>query len=447
MENDRFAGISFSEPHALSLPHILNAALDAVNPYVAVQKALRFDQGVLKLSSENQPSFRIAVSADATLRLVGLGKAAGQMVAAASAVLGDIPHVGIVVGKFMHNGLPTNIQQVLGGHPVPSQGSLEAGKGLRQFLSAAKPGDVVLFLLSGGGSALATLPISGVSLEDTQTLTQELLRAGATIQQINSIRKQIDQVKGGGLARMAQPATCAVLILSDVIGNALDVIASGPAIADPTTPADALSIISSLGIDAQVPPGILAALQNLTLVPRHAVPSIPHIIISDNQTALSAACKQAEREGYMVTRVQGHYTGDVADVAKRFIQEIKLVSSDHRSNQPIMLAWGGEPTVRVSGNGLGGRNQHLALELLAHYDLKPGECIICLATDGDDGPTDAAGAFIDEYSLSAGQAHGYDIKKFLQNNDSYHYFEGTGNLLRIGPTGTNVNDLLFYLRS
>ncbi len=443
---DRFAAIPFPQSLASALRRILNAGLDAVDPSVAVQNALRRDGHELQIGMPNQPAIRVAVPNGAKLRLVGLGKAAGQMVAAASKVLDGTPHEGMVVAKFPFDGLPNGIHQILGGHPIPSQQSLNAGLALRQFLAGARQGDVVLFLLSGGGSALATLPVPGISLQDVQSLTQALLRAGASIQQINSIRKQIDQVKGGGLARMAQPATCAVLILSDVIGNPLDVIASGPAIADPSTPAEALQTIESLGIGAQVPNGVIGALKAQDGVHRPIVPLIPHIIIGDNQSALSAACQQAVHEGVEVIRVPGFYTGDVVEVAASFCHAIGQTKPGSEGDKPILLAWGGEPTVQVSGNGLGGRNQHLALELLARYKPKNGECIICLASDGDDGPTDAAGAFVDDRTYFAGKKQGYELKTFLQNNDSYHYFEGTGNLLRIGPTGTNVNDLLFYIR-
>ena len=388
--------------------------------------------------------------------LVGAGKAAMPMADAMSELLGEQLHGGVVITKYRHadRPLPDQIRVHEAGHPVPDQNSVAATRDLVQLLQATTPRDLVFCVISGGGSALLTLPAEGLTLADLQTTTQALLRAGATIHQINTIRKHLDVIKGGGLACAANRAPIVTLVLSDVIGDDLSVIASGPTAPDPSTFAEAWQIVQQFDLVDQLPAAVctrlrLGAAGEIADTPKPGdvlFDAVQTIIIGSNAQAAQAAEAAARASGFntllLTTQAQGE-AREVAKVAAAIAQEIA------RYNRPVpkpaCVILGGETTVTLKGHGLGGRNQELALAAAIALEGWPNTLIAALGTDGTDGPTDAAGAIATGETVGRAKAIGLEARAYLIDNDAYHFFQPLGDLIMTGPTGTNVNDVLFIL--
>jgi glycerate 2-kinase len=335
-----------------------------------------------------------------------------------------------------------------GGHPVPDARSLEAGKRALEFVSHLKEDDLLVCLISGGGSALVAAPRPGIGLHDLQALTSALLASGARIDEINTLRRRLDLVKGGGLLRVANKARVISLVLSDVIGNPLEAIASGPTAPDPDTRDDALSIVSKYRLENSLPAAALAALKSApeTLKPGDPIfERVQNVIIGDLAIAAQAAREQAEREGFQSEILTTHVQGEAREVGRDFAHRLHTANS-HRS-EPFCLIAGGETTVTIHGPGRGGRNQELALAAVPELDALKNVMMIALATDGEDGPTDAAGAVVTGESAQRAESLGLDAADFLSRNDAYSFFEALGDLLKPGSTGTNVNDLIFLFGS
>jgi glycerate 2-kinase len=388
--------------------------------------------------------------------VVGAGKAAVPMAEALGEVLRDHLKSGVIITKYHHldRSLPDQLRVHEAGHPVPDEQSVAATRDLAALLDQVTPRDLVFCVISGGGSALLTLPAEGITLADLQATTQLLLRAGATIQQINAIRKHLDTIKGGGLARLAHGAPIISLILSDVIGDDLSVIASGPTVPDPSTFADAWRVIEQFDLAQHLPAAVRARLARglsgeIPDTPKPGDPSfdrVQTVIIGSNAQAAQAAEAAARRLNFntllLSTQVQGE-AREVAQVAAAIAKEIALYNRP--AQKPACLILGGETTVTVKGSGLGGRNQELALATAIAIDGWPNTLIAALGTDGTDGPTDAAGAIATGETVGRAQAIGLDAQTHLANNDAYHFFQALDDLIVTGPTGTNVNDLLFVL--
>jgi hydroxypyruvate reductase len=388
--------------------------------------------------------------------VVGAGKAAVPMAEALGEVLRDHLKSGVIITKYHHldRSLPDQLRVHEAGHPVPDEQSVAATRDLAALLDQVTPRDLVFCVISGGGSALMTLPAEGITLADLQATTQLLLRAGATIQQINAIRKHLDTIKGGGLARLAHGAPIISLILSDVIGDDLSVIASGPTVPDPSTFADAWRVIEQFDLAHHLPAAVRARLERglsgeILDTPKPGDPSfdrVQTVIIGSNAQAAQAAEAAARRLNFntllLSTQVQGE-AREVAQVAAAIAKEIALYNRP--AQKPACLILGGETTVTVKGSGLGGRNQELALATAIAIDGWPNTLIAALGTDGTDGPTDAAGAIATGETVGRAQAIGLDAQTHLANNDAYHFFQALDDLIVTGPTGTNVNDLLFVL--
>ncbi len=427
---------------------ILQAALDAADPALAVQRAIQISQNKLQVTQQD-------FSLSGRVRLVGAGKAACAMARGTLSVLGDRISDGILITKHVDEsnpGLPARIRVLPGGHPVPSKESIASTRELVDFLQDCQESDLILCLISGGGSALMTWPQEGISLEDIQNLTRLLLASGADIGEMNTLRKHLDRVKGGGIARFAAPAQVLTLILSDVIGSPLDVIASGPTVADTTTFEQALDILRKYNLEPRTPAPILRVLH------RGAVGDLPETvklgdpilkrvtnqIVANNPQAAQASIEQAQREGYHALLLTTYLAGEasqVGGVLSSLLQQID--ASGQPLPRPACLVAGGETTVTLRGSGLGGRNQEEALG--AAFGLKDLSevALLTLGTDGEDGPTNAAGALVTGDTISRARALGLNALEFLQTNDSYHFFKALGDLLITGPTGTNVNDLVF----
>jgi hydroxypyruvate reductase len=329
---------------------------------------------------------------------------------------------------------------------------VDSTRGLVEFLQDSQETDLLFCLISGGGSALMTLPVEGVTLEDLQTLTRLLLACGADIGEINTLRKHLDRIKGGGLARLAAPARIVTLILSDVIGSPLEVIASGPTVADSTTFANALSILAKYRIMERVPERILSVLRRgaageiaETLKPGDPLLTrVSDQIVASNPQAAEQALAQARQEGFHTLLLTTFLQGEAAQVGTVLASILRQIdASGHPLPRPACIIAGGETTVTLHGKGLGGRNQELALGAAFLLSGLPQVVLVTLGTDGEDGPTNAAGASVTGETLRRARAFGLDPLDSLRENDSYHYFEALGDLVITGPTGTNVNDLAF----
>jgi hydroxypyruvate reductase len=351
---------------------------------------------------------------------------------------------GLAVTKFASYAAPHPYAVIEGGHPVPDALSLHAGERVLEFVSSLREEDTLVCLISGGGSALVTAPY--VPLEDLQALTSLLLSSGAPIDEINTLRRQLDRIKGGGLVR-ATKARIISLILSDVIGNPLEAIASGPTAPDPTTKVDAIEILKKYNIEKEVPKSILAILFS---VPSLIFPTgdsgesihrrVQNIIIGDNELAARAALEQAGKEGFQAEILTNELQGEARAVGRDLAHRLRLDSSTR--TRPFCRIAGGETTVTIQGDGKGGRNQELALAAVEELASLQDVLLIALATDGEDGPTHAAGAVVTGESAPRAKALGLDAADHLSRNDAYPFFEKLGDLLKTGPTGTNVNDLV-----
>ena len=387
--------------------------------------------------------------------LVAAGKAAGPMAAGFMAVCGDKVDEGIVTCRPEENPDPDKLTAVPAAHPLPDAESVRAGREAVRLARKAGEHDAVFFLVSGGASANLCLPAPGVRLEDKRFVTERLLKAGADIRELNAVRKHLSSVKGGLLAREAWPATIISLIVSDVIGNDLEVIASGPAHRDSSTFGDAESVLRKFGLWEAVPAPVRnrlsagsrgEAVETLKEGDR-ALERINTFVIGDIGTALRAARGKARDLGFDALILTDSDSGEAGTAAKSYVAFLQgLFCSRDGSRIPLCFLAGGEVTVTVKGKGLGGRNTEFVLAALAAMPRSArGWLILSLGTDGRDGPTDAAGAWADPSLWRAARAERIDPRTFLADNDSYSFFKRTGRLITTGPTATNVMDLRIFI--
>ena len=433
---------------------IKEATLQAVDPKPAVKRFLSYKNRQIRTGPCTW-----SLSKGARVLLIAAGKAAIPMAEATAEVLGDALTSGIVVTKHGHadnHTLPKSVRVIEAGHPVPDGAGLAGAQAIEALLATTTPQDRVILLVSGGASALLPLPVDTVSLANLQTTTDLLLRAGATINEINAVRKHLSRLKGGQLARLAMPAPVAALILSDVIGDPLDVIASGPTAPDPTTYADAQAVLAQFDLLKRVPRPVRKHLERGTqgLIAETPKPGDPifenvtNVVIGSNRLAALAAVAEAKALGYHTLLLTTFVEGEAREVAKVTAALAKGIRAHSTPvPPPACLVWGGETTVTVRGNGKGGRNQELALAAALAMVGLPDVGLLALATDGTDGPTDAAGAIVDGQTARQAQAAGWDVAKTLRENNAYPLLDAVGALLRTGPTGTNVNDVTVLLVS
>ena len=380
--------------------------------------------------------------------VLGCGKASAAMARAAETVLGERIAEGFVVVKDGYLVPVRRVALAEAGHPVPDSRGLAASARLLALAEGAREGDLVLFLVSGGGSALTPAPAPPVTLEEKQKVTRFLLASGATIGELNAVRKHLSRFKGGLLARAAWPATVLTLALSDVIGDPLDVIASGPTAPDPTTFATALEVLERRGLRGAVPRSVVGRLEagargEIEETPKpgdRVFGRVTNVVIGNNALVTGAAVAAAARLGVRPHFLTRELQGEAREVAR------ELVARARQLEPPACLIAGGETTVTIRGKGKGGRCQEFALA--AALELQPGERFTVLAagTDGTDGPTDAAGAIVDESTVARGKAAGADAARALGDNDAYHLLDASGDLIVSGPTNTNLLDLYVVLR-
>ena len=436
---------------SVNISAILNAALEAADPIRSICNVIKRSGDSLLVGDQSYDLNQFD-----NVYLVGAGKAALTMTKGAAIILGDQIRGGVVIAKHLDQtllyDLPSSIEFVQGSHPVPDSKSIHSTQQLIAFLEQCTERDLVVCLISGGGSALMMNPVSGVSLADIQALTRLLLSCGADIGEINTLRKHLDQIKGGRLARLAYPAKLVTFILSDVIGSPLDVIASGPTVADPTTYQDALQVIRKYHLEDGVSSSIIAHLNagaagkvpDSVKVGEECLTNTHNLIVSSNYQAATMGVEAAKSRGLQSMLLTTYLRGEARQagiVLASILREAGITGNPLERSMCLVL--GGETTVSIRGKGKGGRNTELALGAVRELAGLDRVMLVTLATDGEDGPTDAAGAVVTGDTLQRGLQLDLLPEDYLQNNDSYHYFEALGDLLHIGSTGTNVNDLVF----
>ncbi len=419
---------------------IFYAALAAVDPFDAVQLELARARAFYRAGDFTR------------LFVAGFGKAAWRMAEACERVLGDLITAGVIVTKYGHAPTPNPLQKISNheaAHPVPDQNGLTATRAIVELVGGADARTLLLCLISGGGSALLVAPHEGVTLSEKQGVTNLLLKSGATINELNAVRKHLSTVKGGRLAEIAHPASTISLIVSDVVGDWLDVIASGPTAPDPTTYDDALAVLEKYELTREAPRAVLSLLE---LGSRGAIPETPkpesgvfgnvqNIIVASNSLALLAARKKAEELGFHPFMISSTLQGEAHEAALLLANRAR--GADF--TRPACLLSGGETTVAVKGTGTGGRNTELALAFALEIEGLDGITLLSAGTDGTDGPTDAAGAVVDGRTITRARSMGLDAAAYLNNNDSHTFFRKTDELLVTGPTGTNVMDIQIIL--
>ncbi|MBD3307358.1 DUF4147 domain-containing protein [candidate division KSB3 bacterium] len=428
---------------------IFQAGLQAVDPIDAVKRYVTCDNNILHVEHAQYD-----LTAYEHVYIIGGGKAGASMAQAMEDILGTRITKGIVNVKYDHL-LPTQIVRLHeAGHPVPDEAGVQGTQQIVDLLGASTDHDLVICLISGGGSALLPAPVKGLALQHMQDVTKLLLECGATINEINTIRKHISAIKGGQMARLASPSTLVTLILSDVIGDPLDTIASGPTVTDNQTFEDCLDILDKYGITEKIPPLILERLQQGV---RGEIPDTPkagdpvfantqNLIVASNALAADAARRKAEALGYTTMLVSTFVEGETREVAKVHAAMVKeILHSGNPMPAPACLISGGETTVTIQGDGLGGRNQEFVLAAAIEIAGLDKVVVFSAGTDGTDGPTDAAGAIADGFTVQRANDQDLAPMAFLKANDSYHFFECLDDLVKTGPTNTNVMDLRIML--
>lgn len=427
---------------------IFHAGLKAADPVRAIMRHVALAGDDLEVGRDRYDLTRYSA-----IYAVGAGKASARMAQAVEQLFGARVS-GIVNVKYGHGVALKSIKVNEAGHPLPDEAGVRGTLEILDLLQRCDERSLVFFLVSGGGSALLPCPADGLTLDDKQRMTQVLLECGATIHEINALRKHISHVKGGRLARAAYPATVVALILSDVVGDSLDSIASGPTVPDTSSFADCLRVIERYRIQEKIPPAVKSYLDRgatgeLEETPKPGDPvfhKVHNLIVGSNRLALSAAKNRAEELGYhgliLSSLIQGE-TREAAGIHAAVGKEI--LETGNPLPRPACVISGGETTVTIRGKGLGGRNQEFALAAAMAISGSEGIVVLSGGTDGTDGPTDAAGAIVDGATVQKAREKGLNAERHLQNNDSYHFFQPLEDLLVTGPTFTNVMDLRLVL--
>ena len=433
---------------------IFKSSVKAVDPYNAVKRFVRVEGNSLILSVKDQTMVKLDLTKYDRISIVGGGKATAPMARAIEDLLGDRIHQGLINVKYGFTQPLTITKITEANHPLPDQNGVKGTRKILDFLQSSGEKDLIFSLISGGGSALLPQPAGKISLSEKQELTSSLLSCGASIDEINTVRKHISSSKGGQMARAAYPATTVNLMLSDVVGDKMDVIASGPFTPDSSTFKEVLEIFNKYDLEdisTTIREHIMAGLEGqIPETPKANDPvfePVFNIIVGSNILALEAARGKAQALGYetliLSSAVEGE-TREVALVHSAIAKEI--VRTGLPIPPPACIISGGETTVTIRGKGLGGRNQEFGLAAAMDLvDLPPRVVILSGGTDGNDGPTDAAGAVVDPFTVKRGEGAGMRAADFLNDNDAYHFFEKTKDLLMTGPTNTNVMDVRLVL--
>lgn len=428
---------------------ILDAGLNAVDPAYLIEKQIKRENNVLIFND----GLHIDLDSFEKVRLCGIGKGVAPMARAMENLLGDKLSGGDIIVKYGHGEQLKKVKTYEAGHPIPDNNTLQSTHLLLDNVKDLSKDDLVFVLLTGGGSALLEYLPKSISLDDLQNLSGILLGCGATIHEINCIRKHISLIKGGQLARHIYPAKIITLALSDVVGDDLSVIASGPTAPDNSTFDDAIEILKKYDVTNKIPENILHILHFGAAGKINETPEsednvfhlVTNIVIGSNRVSLFAAEEVAKKLGFntliLSSMVQGE-AKEIAHVISAIIKEIQI--SDIPIKKPACLLLGGEPTVNIRGDGKGGRNQEITLAVANTNIDKPYLFLSC-GTDGTDGPTNAAGAICTNTTVERAENSGLSAKKYLANNDAYNFFHPLNDLITTGPTRTNVMDIMIAL--
>ena len=427
---------------------IFIAGVDSVLPERLIKEHVSLSDNKLIISSKTFDLDTIE-----NIYVIGAGKASATMADEVEKILGGRITQGHIVVKYGYSCKLKYIKVTEAGHPVPDSNGFRATRAVMELAGKAGPGDLVICLISGGGSSLLADFPEGSSPEEMVRINDLLVNCGASITEINAVRKHLSAVKGGQLARAAYPAELVSLILSDVPGDPIDVIASGPTTPDPTTFRQAVTVLESFNLTGSVPVGILKYLSDGIAGIRPETPKqadniferTRNILVGNNRMALEAACKKALEFNINAVIIDDKLQGDTSSVAGYIIDTSLSFQSDKNEVKPVCLLFGGETTVKMTGKGLGGRNQHLALECSLLLHDHPGITVLAAGTDGNDGPTDAAGAVVDNTTFPSAVSKKTDPLKYLNEFDSYHFFKKAGGHIITGPTMTNVMDIIVVI--
>jgi len=429
-------------PQGAGIQRILAAAIQAVEPGEAVRRWAAISGDIMRIGK-----YDYDLKVIERIYLIGIGKAGPAMTAAMHQILGERVSDGLIVTKTIPVDQTSRLPVIVSGHPIPDERSLLAGEQIFSLLEGVQPSDLVICLISGGGSALVSCPPAGISLADLQTLTSQLLVCGARIDEINTLRRQLDRIKGGGLVQAAAPAQLVSLILSDVVGDPLEAIASGLTVVDPTSRKDALDILEKYQLADKVSSSILDFLKRSSIEEKPVetdFEKVHNLIVGNNLMAAQAALAQARLEGFNTYLLRTDQQGEASEVAHELCNILRWAwKRADPVPPPACIIAGGETTVSLQGDGRGGRNLELALSAVTDLADFPDVMLVTLATDGEDGVTDGAGAVVTGASFARAAALGMHPEEFLKRNDSYTFFSALGDVLKPGPTGTNVNDLTF----
>ena len=435
------------------LKSIFFSALESVDPYRIIKQMCPVD-GELLIIRSLQGSWKWNLSDFERIVVIGAGKATAKMALAVEELLADRLSLGLISVKYGHTEKLSIVRTIEAGHPVPDMKSVQAAREIAQLARSGDEKTLFINLISGGGSSLLCYPAEPITLEEKQETTRQLLSCGANIREINCLRKHLSGVKGGRLAEMLFPSTCITLILSDVVGDRLDTIASGPTVPDASTFHGAWSIILKYGIEKSLPENVVSFIRlgmegKIKETPKAEDPvfdRVSNILIGTNYSAIVAAKCKAEELGYNTITLSSQITGEAREIARfyvgiaRDIRKLKLLAQP-----PACIIAGGETTVTVRGKGKGGRNQEMALAFISEIESDPDSSgdiyFLSAATDGNDGPTDAAGGFASLDVFRRGEEAGLKAQEYLERNNSYNYLKKTGYLFKTGPTNTNVCDL------
>lgn len=421
------------------LREILEAALEAAEPGRTVRRFLSVEGEHVRVGDEAFEPRRVFALA--------VGKASGAMAQAAGEALGETLSGGLCVIKAGNEEPPSPFEIVAAGHPEPDEGSVRAAEEAEELLEGLSEGDLLLVLVSGGASALLADAAPGISLEDLKELNGALLKSGAEIGEINAVRKHVSTLKGGNLVRRAAPARIVALLLSDVVGDEPSSIGSGLTAPDPTTLEDVRRVLARYGIEP--PWSVRDYLEEGHETPKpgdEAFEKLTNLIVGGGRLTAEAATEKARELGYEPLLLSTYLTGDARDVADLHAAVVKeILESGNPLAPPCALVTGGEATVVVRGEGTGGPNQEFALALAIELEGVKGWAALAVDTDGNDGPTDAAGGLVNGETAAAIRENGVDPAEALDENDAHRALEAGGALVRTGPTGTNVNDLRVVL--
>ena len=427
---------------------ILQQAMNEVSGEALISSKIILNNDVLQINEK-----KINLSQFKRIFVIGAGKASASMARGLEAKIGEFITEGVVIVKDNHYIKCKRIKILEGAHPVIDERAFKNSGEVLRICEKANKNDLIICLISGGGSALLEKLPKEISLKDVQTLTEVLLKSGAGIQEVNTVRKKISFVKGGGLARAAFPATLISLIISDVIGDRIDIISSGPTARDYSTFKAALAVLEKYEIGNKVPKPVFDYLTNSQERKadlekgKKVFEKVSNIVLGSNKAALIKAKKVAEGYGFDTEIIGEDFAGSIKELADLFFDKIKyeLCKKDRKKQIKCFLA-GGEPVLKVEGFGKGGRNQHLVLEVLQKLKVAHREFFFCsIGTDGTDGPTDAAGAFINYNTLTIVEQKKLNIENYLKNCDSYNFFKQAESLIKTGPSGTNVMDIAITL--